>query len=135
MILLNNGIEVPFLTTPKRQSILEHMKMSKIERQEHCNLDSPCHWQDLNVNPNATWTNHRYPKGFLSIFLNTGIPDGKKNYIINGIKSKIQAAHICSNQCFNPLHLYWATHQENTDDKKIDYYKLYLETTTNLNAL
>jgi len=125
MILLNNGIEVPFRIKPKTQSILEHMKMSKKQRQEHCTLNDECNWQDLYVNPNATWRNHRYPKAFLSMFLNTGIPDGSKYYIINGIKSKIQAAHICSNQCFNPLHLYWATHQENNDDKNIDYYKLF----------
>ena len=123
MILLKNGIEVPFLIKPETQSILEHMKMSKTQRQEHCNLNDECNWQDLNVNPNATWRNHRYPKAFLSTFLNTGIPDGSKYYIINGIKSKIQAAHICNGQCFNPLHLYWATHQENNDDKKINYYK------------
>jgi len=123
MILLNNGIEVPFRIKPKTQSILEHMKMSKIQRLEHCSLDSPCDWHGVNKTSKMISRQSRYPRIALAIHLSTDLPDGSKYHIINGIKSKIQAAHICNGQCFNPLHLYWATHQENNDDKKINYYK------------
>ena len=126
MILLKNGIKVPFLIKPKQQSILEHMKMSKIQRQEHCDLDdldSPCDWHGVNKTSNMKSRQSRYPRIALAMYLSTDLPDGSKYHIINGIKSKIQAAHVCNGQCFNPLHLYWATHQENNDDKKINYYK------------
>jgi len=121
VIKLNNGLIVPtYEMTMREYPILEHMAMSKLERQEHTNIEAPC--TRRGCKPTTNYIQNRYPRMSLASFLGTEIPEGY--YLINGKKTRIEAAHICDYQCFNPLHMYWATTLENAADKKIDYYKL-----------
>ncbi|CAB4124169.1 hypothetical protein UFOVP49_41 [uncultured Caudovirales phage] len=72
---------------------------TKLERQDHLNLQEPC------LERGGCSTNH---KGVLAEFLNTTIPNGR-----NGI----HLCHACHNgKCSNARHLYWGTPAENVED-------------------
>ena len=81
------------------RDILEYIKLPKLERQEHLNLDTAC----IERGGGST-----YCKGLLAHLLETTIPKGHK----------IHVCHACNNsKCSNPEHLYWGTASENRMDR------------------
>jgi late competence protein required for DNA uptake (superfamily II DNA/RNA helicase) len=77
----------------------EYMKLPKIERQQHLNLNESC----IEIGG----INSCEYRGLLAHFLKTEIPTRKKVYL----------CHACNNsKCSNVLHLYWGTPTENVSD-------------------
>jgi hypothetical protein len=78
--------------------INEWMKLTLQERQSHLRLDESC------LLRGGSWTQFR---GVMVVFLNTTFPKG----------NRIHLCHACNNEdCSNPVHLYWGTAAENTQD-------------------
>lgn len=85
------------------KQIEDYIKLPKIERQEHLQLDEPCIERG---------GKSMYLKGLLAHMHNTTIPSGKK----------IHVCHACHNgACSNPNHLYWGTASENALDRDKHY--------------
>ncbi len=91
--------------TTKHKSIKKYMSLTRRKRTSHINLSSPCDYWGVTT-PNS-YRNTRYPKAILAMFLNTEIPQERA----------IHCAHLCTGECFNPLHMYFATAKENSADK------------------
>lgn len=80
----------------------EYITYPRELRKSHIDLNSPC------LERGGNSTNHR---GVLAQFLGTWVTG-----------SKVVLAHACNNgSCSNPLHLYWATHKENTCNDGIKF--------------
>lgn len=85
--------------------VIEYMKKSKQERQDHIDLEQNC----IEIGGSDS-TNY---KGLLAHFLKTTIPN---NTTLKG-NEKIMLCHACNNHgCSNPKHLYWGSPRENYDD-------------------
>ena len=96
----------------------EYIKLPKSNRQLHLNLNDPC------LERGGSSTHHR---GVLAQYLDSDIPG-----------HKILLAHACNNpKCSNPLHLYWATHYENTveDGKAFGTWKSIWDRTVEKHGL
>ena len=81
------------------------MGLTRKKRTAHINLSSPCDYRGIKK-PN-NYRNTRYARAMLAMFLDTQLPEGRK----------IHCAHLCTGECFNPLHMYFATAKENSADK------------------
>ena len=78
--------------------IKDYIKLSKAERQQHLNLNEPCHYRG---------TISTQLRGLLAYYLDTNVPSGRV----------IDCCHVCHNgDCSNPKHLYWGTRKENIQD-------------------
>jgi hypothetical protein len=86
--------------------ILEYIKLPKLERQSHLDLNEAC--IERGGPPKGGLS--AYCKGLMAHLLDTSIPTGHKIHI----------CHACNNEkCSSPKHLYWGTAQENRLDQKL----------------